>query len=391
MTIYVGVDIAKSTHYAAMTNQHGEILIEPFAFSNDKSGFDLFLETVKPFVSQNDELIVGFESTAHYASNFSHFLDTHSISYIVINPLVTSSFRKTKIRKTKTDSVDSILICNVLSLNISDKQTMIREVDLSDLYSLCVSKHNLIKMRTKSKIQLVSYIDRFFPELEGFFNKNVHINTVYQLIKKYPTPDDIKKVRIDKLTNFLDEASHGMFKKDKAVALKELAKKSVGLPNSSFVLQAQLAVNQIELYSDQINEIGQRIDAVISEMHSRLESIPGINKYAIAVFLSVTNNLINFDSPSKVVAYAGLDPVVCQSGQWKAQSTRMSKRGNSLLRYILVWSANNVRLNNKTFEAYYQKKRNEGKSHYCALGHCANKLVRIMFKLIKDDIDFNLE
>ena len=217
MTIYVGVDIAKSTHYAAMTNQHGEILIEPFAFSNDKSGFDLFLETVKPFVSQNDELIVGFESTAHYASNFSHFLDTHSISYIVINPLVTSSFRKTKIRKTKTDSVDSILICNVLSLNISDKQTMIREVDLSDLYSLCVSKHNLIKMRTKSKIQLVSYIDRFFPELEGFFNKNVHINTVYQLIKKYPTPDDIKKVRIDKLTNFLDEASHGMFKKDKAV------------------------------------------------------------------------------------------------------------------------------------------------------------------------------
>ena len=164
---------------------------------------------------------------------------------------------------------------------------MIREEDLSDLYSLCVSRHNLVKMRSKSKIQLVSYIDRFFPELEDFFNKNLHINTVYQLIKKYPTPDDIKKVRIDKLTNFLDEASHGKFKKDKAVALKELAKQSVGLPKASFVLQAQLAVNQIELYSDQICEIG----------------------------ISVTNNLINFDPPSKVVAYAELDPVVYQSGQ----------------------------------------------------------------------------
>ena len=150
-------------------------------------------------------------------------------------------------------------------------------------------------------------------------------------------------------------------------------------------------MNQIELYTDQITEIGKRIDEIVSDMHSHLESIPGLNKYAIAVFLSVTNNLINFDSPSKVVAYAGLDPVICQSGQWKAKSTRMSKRGNPLLRYILIWSANNVRLNNKTFEAYYQKKRDEGKSHYCALGHCANKLVRVMFKLIKDDVDFNLE
>lgn len=391
MTIYVGVDIAKSIHYAAMTNQHGEVLIEPFAFNNDKSGFDLFLKTIKSSMSKNEELIVGFESTAHYASNFIHFLDSNSISYKIINPLVTSSFRKTKIRKTKTDSVDSLIICNVLSLNINDKQSMIRDEELSDLYSLCISRNNLVKMRTKCKIQLVSYIDRFFPELEGFFNKNIHINTVYQLIKNYPTPDVIKKVRIDKLTNFLNQASHGQFKKDKAVALKELAKQSVGLPNTSFVLQAQLAVNQIELYTDQISEIGKRIDEIVSDMHSHLESIPGLNKYAIAVFLSVTNNLINFDSPSKVVAYAGLDPVICQSGQWKAKSTRMSKRGNSLLRYILIWSANNVRLNNKTFEAYYQKKRDEGKSHYCALGHCANKLVRVMFKLIKDDVDFNLE
>ena len=238
MTKYVGVDIAKSIHYAAMTNQHGEVLIEPFAFNNDKSGFDLFLKTVKSSMSENEELIVGFESTAHYAANFAHFLDSNSISYKIINPLVTSSFRKTKIRKTKTDSVDSLLICNVLSLNIDDKQSMIRDEELSDLYSLCVSRNNLVKMRTKCKIQLVSYIDRFFPELEDFFNNNIHINTVYQLIKNYPTPDDIKKVRIDKLTNFLNQASHGKFKKDKAVALKELAKQSVGLPNASFVLQA---------------------------------------------------------------------------------------------------------------------------------------------------------
>ena len=130
MTIYVDVDTAKSTHYAAMTNQHGEVLIEPFAFNNDKSGFDSFLNTVKSSMPENEELIVGFESTAHYASNFTHFLDSNSISYKVINPLVTSSFRKSKIRKTKTDSVDSLLICNVLFLDINGKQSMIRNEEL---------------------------------------------------------------------------------------------------------------------------------------------------------------------------------------------------------------------------------------------------------------------
>ena len=392
MTIYVGVDIAKSTHYAAMTNQHGEVLVEPFPFNNDKSGVDLFWKTLHPDLSKNEKVIVGFESTAHYASNFSHFLDQNSISYKVINPLVTANFRKTKIRKTKTDSVDSLLICHVLSLNIdSDKECIIRDEFFSELYNLCSCRFNLVTMRTKAKIQLVSYVDRFFPELESFFDGNLHLNTVYKLIKTYPTPEDIKKVRIDKLTNLLEEASHGRFKKDKAVALKELAKRSVGLPSVSYVLQAQLAVNQIELFNEQIKLTEMQIDEAVEELKTPISSVPGLNSFEIAVILSVTNNFINFDSPSKVLAFAGLDPVVCQSGNWKANSTSMSKRGNSLLRYVLIWSANNVRKNNKTFGDYYKKKIDEGKTHYCALGHCANKLIRVLFKLIKANEKFNLE
>lgn len=392
MTIYVGVDIAKSTHYAAMTNQHGEVLVEPFPFNNDKSGFDLFLKTLQPYLSKNEEVTVGFESTAHYADNFSHFLDQNSISYKVINPLVTANFRRTKIRKTKTDSVDSLLICNVLSLHIdSDKECMIRDEFFSELYNLCSCRFNLVTMRTKAKIQLVTYIDRIFPELATFFNGNLHLNTVYQLIKSYPTPDEIKKVRIDRLTNFLDNTSNGRFKKDKAVALKELAKRSVGLPGGYYVLQAQLAVNQIELFTSQIKSLDKQIDEAVKELKTPTSTVPGLNSFEIAVILSATNNFTNFDSPRKVLAFAGLDPVVCQSGQWKAASTRMSKRGNSLLRYVLIWSANNVCRHNKTFGDYYKKKRDEGKSHYCALGHCTNKLIRVLFKLVKSGKNFDLE
>ena len=208
---------------------------------------------------------------------------------------------------------------------------------------------------------------------------------------KQKTTEQIKKVRIDALTNLFVSSSHGRYGKDKALELKELAKESVGINSASFALQAQLAIGQIELYTEQLKTIDKQIKEVVDASNSKLKSVPGLDVIAIAVIISATNNLTNFDSPSKVIAYAGLDPVVNQSGKFRAQSTRMSKRGNSLLRYVLVWSAWNVCRYNTTFMEYYNKKRNEGKSHYNALGHCAGKLIRILFKIIKEDIDFNLQ
>ncbi len=387
--LFVGVDIAKETHYAAMTNQHGEILFQPFPFTNNLSGFSEFLGKIKSYIPEN-ELFVGFESTAHYATNLIHFLDENQIPFCVINPLVTNSLRTSKIRKTKTDSVDSLLICKALQEQI-DCSRNVRTEEMENLYALCCARRNILNLRSKAKIQFVSYMDRNFPELANFFKGNLHIKTCYELIKKYPTTEQIKKVRIDALTNLLISSSHGRYGKDKALELKELAKESVGINSASFALQAQLAIGQIELYTEQLKTIDKQIKEVVDASNSKLKSVPGLDVIAIAVIISATNNLTNFDSPSKVIAYAGLDPVVNQSGKFRAQSTRMSKRGNSLLRYVLVWSAWNVCRYNTTFMEYYNKKRNEGKSHYNALGHCAGKLVRILFKIVKEDIDFNLQ
>ena len=348
MTLFVGVDIAKETHYAAMTDQHGEILIEPFPFQNSKSGFDLFLSSILSFQQESENLIIGFESTAHYADNFIHFLVSNKLVFKVINPLVTSSLRNANIRNTKTDSIDALLICSALYKE-EQRRDLHRNEVFSEIYSLCCSRRNLTRMRTKAKIQLVSYMDRIFPELAVFFKNNLHINTSYALIKEYPLPQSIKKVRIDVLARFLTKASHGRYKKDKALELKKIAGESIGIPSQSFALQAQMAVNQIELYDEQIASIDKELEAFVNDFDTPLKSIRGLGHLEISVFLSVTNNLNNFDSPSKVLAYAGLDPVVRQSGKWRASKSRMSKRGNSLLRYTLIWASYNVCKNNKTF------------------------------------------
>jgi len=108
------------------------------------------------------------------------------------------------------------------------------------------------------------------------------------------------------------------------------------------------------------------------------------------LIIEVIGNFQRFSSPRKLNAYAGLDAVVYESGQFKARSTRMSKRGNSLLRQHLVLAAHNIVKNNETFKAYYDSKRDQGKTHYNALGHCATKLLRIMYKLECDQVTFNL-
>ena len=109
------------------------------------------------------------------------------------------------------------------------------------------------------------------------------------------------------------------------------------------------------------------------------------------MILGEIGDISRFSNPTKLLAFAGLDPSVYQSGNFSASHTRMSKRGSRTLRYALVNANHNVVKNNKTFKTYYDTKKSEGRSHYNALGHCAGKLVRIIFKMLTDDLSFNLE
>lgn len=386
MTVYVGVDIAKELHYAAIMDDDG-VVSNPFSFENNDKGFQSLLSHLAPF--KKESVLVGYESTAHYQENLAYFLKQEGYRTAELNPLQTSALRKANIRNTKTDRVDAKLIC----LALAQHNVTANERDAScmdDLYSLCRMRMDLVTKRSQCKIQLVAIMDRIFPELAKFFKGNLHINTAYRLIERYPLPSQIKKTRIDVLTSLFRKASKGHYGRDNAAALKKLAAVSVGIPSDVFAFQAQQLVHQIEFYSDQIAAVDQKIDSDPIVTSSLLMTIPGISSYACACILSVIKNINDFDEPCKILAYAGLDPVIRQSGKFNARSTRMSKRGNSLLRYSLVWTAGNVVLNNATFAAYYAKKTSEGKSHYQALGHCAKKLVNSIFHILKYNEAFNL-
>lgn len=388
--IYVGIDIAKLDHFASAMNSDCEVLIEPFKFTNDADGFHT-LSSKLASLPACDKVIIGLESTAHYGNNLVRYLVCRSYDVCVINPIQTSSMRKNNIRKTKTDKVDTFIICKTLMMQEEYRFITFNDLDLMDLKSLGRFRQKSIKQRTRLKIQLKAYLDQTFPELQYFFKSGLHQKAVYALLKEAPTAKDISSMHLTHLAHLLEVASHGHFKKDQAKEVRVLARNSVGYPDSAIAIQIVHAIEQIELLNSQIAHVEAEMTDITKSLDSVIMTIPGIGYINGGMILGEIGDIHRFSSPKQLLAFAGLDPSVYQSGKFQASRTRMSKRGSKTLRYALVNAAHNVVKNDTTFKAYYDAKMAQGRTHYNALGHCAGKLVRVIFKMLTDNVAFDLK
>ena len=387
--IYAGIDIAKLNHYAAVLSSDGTVLTEPFKFTNDGDGFKRLSEELSDYAPE--PVIIGLESTAHYGDNLVRYLVANDYKVCVLNPIQTSSRRKDRIRKTKTDKVDAVVIAETLMMLRDRRYVTFYDLDLMDLKTLGRFRQKSLKQRTRLKIQLTSFVDQVFPELQYFFKSGLHQKSVYALLKEAPTPKTIASMHMTHLSHILQTASHGHFDKETARQLRALAQKSVGNSDSTVSIQITQTISQIELLDSQIEKVEAEMTEIMKFNDSPIMTIPGIGYINGGMILGEIGDIHRFSSPNKLLAYAGLDPSVYQSGNFQAKKTRMSKRGSKVLRYALVNAAHNVVKNNATFKAYYDTKMAEGRTHYNALGHCAGKLVRIIWKMMTDNVEFNLD
>ena len=385
--IYVGIDIAKLNHFASAISTDGEVLVEPFKFTNDNDGFFTLLSKINSF--DKNSIIIGLESTAHYGNNLLAFLVPKGFQVCLINPIQTSTMRKNNIRKTKTDKVDTFIICKTLMMQ-PHRFVTLYDIALMQLKNLGRFRQKTVKQRTRLKIQLTSYVNQVFPKLQYFFKSGIHHKGCYTLLKEAPSPDAIASMHLTHLTHLLKSASHGHFTKETAVELRVLAQKSVGSSDKSLSIQITQSIELIELLDRQLKQIESEMEDIVKSLDSVIMTIPGIGYINGGMILGEIGDVTRFTNPSKLLAFAGLDPSVYQSGNFEAKHTRMSKRGSRTLRYALINAAHNVVKNNKTFNDYYNHKLAEGRSHYSALGHCAGKLVRIIYKMLTDNNEFNL-
>jgi len=385
--IYIGIDIAKSSHFASAVNSDGQVVFKPFAFSNSIEGFNLLLSKIQNF--QSNQCLIGLESTGHYSDTLVAFLFSKGFNIGIINPIQTDSLRNSNIRKTKNDKIDTFLIAQCLMLG---KFTLFQQKNLSmlKLRTLSRFRFDITQSRTRLKTQLTGCVDLVFPELYSFFKGNLHLKSAHAILSKFTSPQCIAKTRIDTITKTLATASRGAYSYDDAVLLKKLASSTIGVDNPAMCTQIQFLIKQIELLDEQISSIDADIKCIMDSLNSPILTIPGISYTLGSTILGEIGDISKFSSPTKLLAYAGLDPSVKQSGCFCATNTKISKRGSKHLRYAITYAASVIIHNNDTFYNYYTTKRNEGKAYRCALGHVSNKLVRVIFKLLTENIPFNL-
>ncbi len=383
---YIGFDIAKENHYASVANSNGEVIIEAFLVKNSLNGFNFFMNKLSEKNIPISSCLVGLESTGHYGENLINFLHNKGFQIGIINPIQTDALRNSNIRKTKTDKIDTYLIIQSLMLK-HYTPFVAKDIKILELRSLCRHRDDVLKYRTKLKVRLVAFVDQLFPELNLIFN-SIHQKSCYKLLATYPNPKDIASTRVDALTNLLSKASKGHFGLEKAIKLKELAKDSIGVNNPSLSIQIKHSLKQIELLDEQLKELDSKIKEILDELNSVILTIPGISYTLGAIIISEIGNIEKFSSPCKLLAFAGLDPSVKQSGNFNATIVKMSKRGSKLLRYAMIKASGIIIWNSETYNAYYNRKLAQGKSHNNVVCHVAHKLTRVIFHMLKENIEF---
>lgn len=388
--IYVGIDVAKDKHDCFAMNSDGEILIEKMTIQNNMDGFISLFNSVSHFNESLENIKVGLEATGHYSNNILNFLTSKGFNVYVINPLQTNLYRKgLSLRKTKTDKLDARFIATML---ISDNLKSYSNLSyhISELKSLVRHRFRLVEERSKFKVSLSRLITIVFPELEKVV-WSISQNSVLYLLTELPSSDNIAKCNLKHLTTILEKYSNGKYSREKAIEIRDLAKKSIGTNSLSISFELKQVIQTILFLQSQINDIDKELKKLIDKLDSPIMTIPGISYVTAAFILAEIVDINNFDSPAKLQAFAGLDPSTYQSGNFTATHSTMVKRGSKYLRWALLTATRLVCMRDKTFNDYKNQKLAEGKHYFVALSHTSKKLIRVIYFLLKTNNSFQLQ
>ena len=384
--LYIGVDISKYKHDCIVIDDAGVIIRNVFSFENSRTGFTQFMAMYR---SLNPKEIkkIGFEATGHYQDNFKVFLEGLGLSFMELNALLVHKFKNSQtLRGVKTDKTDARLIASYLS-SIEFKPYPKISYHTLALRSLCMRHFDLIKERTRYLIRITNFLDRTFPEFKKFIEGNIKSKTCMYLLHNYGVPDKIANMNIQSYQNIRKE-SHGRFSLFKFDNLKDLAKNTIGFSYETDLLEIQSLLRVYDALQNEISIVENEITTHMSKIKSHIPSILGIGIVSAATIVAEIEDISRFSSPNKILAFAGLDPRIYQSGTQEFKG-RMNKKGSVVLRRVLMNCAESMLLHNPAFLSYYKKKREEGKSHRVALSHVARKLVRVIYKLETEGIDYN--
>ena len=379
----VGIDIGKNHHEASIVSPEGKQIGRSLRFATTHKGADSLMSFIFKNIG-NSPCVFGMEATGHYWYPIYSFLKAKGYTIYVINPIQSDSLRKMYIRQTKNDSIDSFLIAEVIRFGQFGTTSMADENILA-MRQLCRYRDSVISSRTEIKLRIGTIMEQIFPEYEKQFS-SLWVSTSMGILEKYLTPENIENTPIDELFEIIKDKSHNRLTRAKAISIKEAAADTFGIKiaQDAFSFQLKQLIDRMNFLDKQIEALDCQILEYYEKFDCYLHTIPGIGMIGAATILAEIGDISRFKNSSSLIAFAGIDPTVRQSGEFNSTHNHMSKRGSPYLRHAIFLAATTCSFHNSPLNAYYKKKRDQGKHHLTATGAVARKLTTIIYAVLRD-------
>ena len=384
--LFVGIDIGKNNHVASMMDEYEKVVFKAFSFSNTTDGGNALFSKLSSYSSNPSDFEIGMEATGHYWLSVYSFLFEKGFLLHVINPIQTDGWRKgTEIRKRKNDTIDSVLIADLIRYG-QFVQTRLADEDLFSLRTLTRFRTYLVESISDLKRKVVCVLDQIFPEYQSIFS-DIFGKTSKELLLQFSSPIDFETISSESLAELLAQLSRQKVGAAKAEQLKAAASSSFGITfaKNSFTFQLKALIEQISFIENQVKETESEISNIMRKLDSPITTITGIGNVTGAAIISEIGDISKFDNPRKLVAFAGLDATVTQSGEFEASHNVMSKRGSPYLRKAIFQAALIASFHDPVLSVYYQKKKAEGKHHLTCVGAVARKMCNIIYAVLKNN------
>ncbi len=379
---YLGIDIGKFHHAAALVTDEGKVIATVPSFSNTRAGFEVLLTLITSHLPRGEQLRIGMEATGPYWIPLAEWLHTHGWPPVVLNPIKTSSLRNYGVRGSKTDNIDSVLIACALRFE-GDKPQQVSPKHSEELCHLTRLRADIINDRTRVALRATSLLDRLFPELLSSFSKTLSPSCL-ALLSQAPTPTRVLALGEEGLTALLRKASRGKLGVTRAREIVDKAAVSVGVTSKALEEILPLLLEQIDLLDSQLTPLDHRISESYDQAGLYFTSIAGVGTVTAGTILGEFGSVERFKQAQQMVAFAGVDPKLRESGQHRG-AVHISKRGSRYLRRALYLTCQGVVRKDDYFNAIYQRHRDNGKSYKEAIIAVMNRFIHVIYAIWRDN------
>jgi transposase len=384
---FCGIDMAKHKHVACIIDQNAQYLLRPRTIRNDADGFAQILNCLKQ-TGRAKSILTGMEATGNYWYGLHDFLARHGYDVIVLNPIQTALQAKQAIRKCKTDKYDAFHIASLLRTN-QYKAAVVPDELAMTCRQITRLRYRIVKQAAMIKQLVNSRLHPAWPEYEGLFSNKFGTTSV-KLLQTASTPNEIMEIDPDELSELIHRASKGRFGPAQTQKVLLSAKNSVGMQRGLYGISTgiKFLLEQIDALEPVRKKMDEEVIKLTAKVPQYLFTLPGATDLTIVSLYGEVSPIEAFENPSKLVAFAGLDPKVFQSGQYDAPRRHISKRGSPYLRRSLWQMAYRAICTEGDLRDFWRRKHCQNKHHLVAVTAVANKLCRIVWRIMTDRRDY---